>query len=132
MQELLPQLVNHGLAILVALLGALVTWVGATIQAKVKNDLARGVMKRLESAVENAVHTVGGTLAKEIKEASEDGVITADEAKQLREHASSLVKLYLGENGTKEIEKIVGADQLEEAIFAMIEAKLQKLKGSAS
>lgn len=128
MDELLPKLAEPLITIVVVLLTALSAWVGAAIKAKVQNDLARGLMERLHSAVETAVISVGSTLRQEILRAKEDGRITSEEAAELRDAALRIVKLYLGEHGTQEIERVVGVDEFKDLVFSMIEAELEKLK----
>jgi len=126
-----PELTDALTAIIGIVLTALGAWIVKTIQAKVSNDIAQGALLRLNEAVEHAVRSVGGTLAKEIRKANEDGVITEEEAKQLREAAFSAVKLYLGENGMKELERIMPPEELKRLVMLLVESTLEKMKGKS-
>ena len=124
-----PEITEQVMALVATVIAALIAWLMTTIRSKVQNEYVRGSMLRLTDAVENAVRAVGYRIATDIREASSDGTITSEEATFLREKAFEYVKLYLGENGTKEAEKIVGADELKSLVFAMVEAQLHKRDG---
>ena len=114
--------------VLLALLSYLSVMATKWIGAKVDNEYLSGALERLNGAVHDAVKELQQTTVAEIKLAAEDGMITKEEAAEIKQHAIDGVKEYLGAKGIAALEKILGKDALEKMIKAKIEAFLHDLK----
>ena len=129
--QLNSEVVNQIFALVVTVLTVIVGYAAKKFNDKTNNEYARGVMQRLGEAIDVGVRYVQTELADDWKAASEDGVITFEEAKKLRDAAWNAAKLHLSEKGLAEVERIVAPDELMELVRIMIEAKLHQIKGSS-
>lgn len=124
MKEYLPLIVD----LLIPILMSLVAWLSVSakkwIDAKVKNEWARGALTRLGDAVYDVVKATEQTMAQEIREAAADGKFTADEAKAIKQHAIDRVKAHVGSKGMDELKRVLDADAIEHVIEDKIEAYL--------
>lgn len=125
----IPTEVTESLMALVSTVAvALVAWVTTTVRNNVQNQYTRGSMLRFSEAVETAVRAVGHEFSNELRVVNADGKISPEEARWLRQKAVEYTKQYLGQNGIKELERIVGIEELDGLFQTMIEAQLHKLK----
>lgn len=107
---------------------------GELIQAKVDNEALRGVLLRLNDAVVTAVHDLEQTVVNEVKAAAEDGRISREERRRIKEKAVRHVKSYLGPKGLKELGSVLGLWDLavEDFIGSKVEAAVLDLRKSSA
>ena len=122
-QQLLSPVLLAGLTWLVARAVAL-------IRARVQNEFLRGVLLRLGDATLTATKELQQTVVDEIKAASADGKIVADERRRIKAAAVANVKSHLGPKGIAEFARILGlADgALDALIGAKVEAAVHDLR----
>lgn len=128
---------------LAPILAAALTWVSAKlagwIRAKTKNELAAGMLVRLQDSVVDAVKAVNQQTVELLGRAkhphSPGGVkLTKTEANQLKKAAMEHVRAYWGEKGFKELMKVLGlggVQQLDKVIATKIEAAVNDNKERA-
>lgn len=128
MAALAPVIVTLLTGIVTAVLVALRSWL--TEKAKT-SKLAAGLLKA-ESAAEAAVAEVNAGMSADIAKALEDGVITEDEKKALKEKALSLTMRTLGEKGQAELEKALGTtgSGMVGFVSGLIEKKVEAAKAA--
>lgn len=131
---------------LAAALGYAVVWLTGVIRARIRNDVARGLLQRLTESVSDAVLAVNQQtrelLAGVKKHDSPGGRrLTKSEADALRQCAMAYVKAYWGPKGLKELAKVLAggekdsdkaAVQVNRVIHAKIEAEVARQKRDAS
>ena len=123
--------------VLVPFAAAGVHWLGSRagdlIRAKVDNEALRGVLLRLNDAVITAVKDLEQTLVDEVKLAAEDGRISREERRRIKDKAVRQVKSYLGPTGLKELGAVLGLWELsvEDFIGSKVEASVLDLKRTA-
>lgn len=93
------------------------------IKAKTKNEYLSNVFVRLNVAVLDVVKSIEQNVIKEIKQANQDGKISAEEKQAIRSIAINSVKSYLGVKGLTQLGKILGLD--DNALDSMIETKIE-------
>lgn len=129
---ILEQLLN----VLLPLVLALLSWAGVYartwIKQRVENEYAEGALLRLVDAVETTVKETQQTTIKEARRASEDGRITKEEALTIRDDAVARVRVYLGANGVKHLEKVFDKDRVDAVIRSKIEAAVHDVKNGAT
>ena len=120
--------------VLVPFAAAGVHWLGSRagdlIRAKVDNEALRGVLLRLNDAVITAVKDLEQTLVDEVKLAAEDGRISREERRRIKDKAVRQVKSYLGRTGLKELKDVLGLWDLavEDFIGSKVEAAVLDLR----
>jgi len=125
------------LEILSPLLLAALTWAAAKlaqlIRAKVQNEYLKGGLVRVDDAVFTAVKDLQQTVVEQIKAASADGKITADEKKQIKDKALAAVKSHLGTKGLAEAASVLGlgGGALEGLLSSKVESAVHDLRRSA-
>jgi len=111
-----------------------VHWLGSRagdlIRAKVDNEALRGVLLRLNDAVVTAVKDLEQTLVDQVKAAAEDGRISREERRRIKDKAVRHVKSYLGPTGLKELKDVLGLWDLavEDFIGSKVEAAVLDLR----
>lgn len=107
---------------------------GELIQARVDNEALRGVLLRLNDAVVTAVKDLEQTVVDEIKTAAEDGRISREERRRIKEKAVRHVKSYLGPKGLKELGSVLGLWDLaiEDFIGSKVEAAVLDLRRNSA
>lgn len=120
--------------VLVAGLTWLAARLAALIRVRVANEYLRGVLLRLGDATLTATKELQQTVVDEIKAASADGKISADERRRIKAAAIANVKSHLGPKGVAEFGRILGlADSaLDALIAAKVEAAVHDLRIAAS
>jgi len=124
------------LEILSPLLLAALTWAAAKlaqlIRAKVQNEYLKGGLVRVDDAVFTAVKDLQQTVVEQIKAASADGKITADEKKQIKDKALAAVKSHLGTKGLAEAASVLGlgGGALEGLLSSKVESAVHDLRRS--
>lgn len=110
---------------LVALFGWGMLKLNQLIAAKVENENLRGVLMRLDDAVDTAVKSVFQTFVKGLKKHEK-----FDEAaqKEAKEAALAEIKSYLGPKGLSLISKILGWKDADKELGAKVEAKVESVK----
>ena len=120
--------------VLVPFAAAGVHWLGSRagdlIRAKVDNEALRGVLLRLNDAVVTAVKDLEQTVVDEMKVAAEDGRISREERRRIKDKAVRHVKSYLGPTGLKELGNVLGLWDLavEDFIGSKVEAAVLDLR----
>lgn len=115
-----------------------VVWLGGRagdlIKAKVDNEALRGVLLRLDDAVVTAVKDLEQTVVDEVKAAAEDGRISREDRRRIKEKAVRQVKSYLGPKGLKEMGSVLGLWDLavEDFIGSKVEAVVHDLRRVAA
>jgi len=107
---------------------------GELIQARVDNEALRSVLLRLNDAVVTAVKDLEQTVVDEVKAAAEDGRISREERRRIKEKAVRHVKSYLGPKGLKELGSVLGLWDLaiEDFIGSKVEAAVLDLRRTAT
>ena len=107
--------------------------VGELVQAKVGNETLRGVLLRLQDAVETAVKDLEQTVVADAKAAASDGRISREEGRRIKDKAVRQVKSYLGPTGLKQLGEVLGLWELsvEDFIGSKVEASVLDLKRAA-
>jgi hypothetical protein len=120
------------LALSLVLLAAL-SWLSlqaaGLIKAKVKHENVRGTLLRLDDAVFVAVRQIQQVVVDQLKAASADGTLTADERRQVKMATLEAVRSYVGPKGVLEICRIMGLkdDELERVLGPRVEAAVFEL-----
>jgi len=119
--------------VITALLGWVSVQIANYIKAKTKNQLAAGMLARLNDSIFTAVRAANEVTKKELMKArdpdSDGGIaITEEEAKHLKSVALESVKAYWGSKGLYEAAKVLGlkdgdlskfvSDKIEDAVIA--------------
>lgn len=97
--------------LLTALTGGLtwlLTWAGNYFRARAATSKVAGILVRVDEMVLAIVHDIEGTLKADLERAKEDGVITPEEGRALREGALRRLKASLGERGLAEVSALLG------------------------
>jgi len=107
---------------------------GELIQARVDNEALRCVLLRLNDAVVTAVKDLEQSVVDEVKAAAEDGRISREERRRIKEKAVRHVKSYLGPKGLKELGGVLGLWDLavEDFIGSKVEAAVLDLRRTAA
>ena len=118
---------------LMALLSALTVASGFAIRwlvAKTGAQLLEETLKGVASAAHLAVQEVWATYAKALKDAAEDGSLTAEEKRLARSMAIDLLKSYVGAKGWALIAREAGMDEavLNGLLGATVESALRAEK----
>jgi len=114
--------------VLLALLSYLAVRATQWFKAKTDNALVGFMLDRVSVAVLESVKEVNATIVAAIREASSDGVITDEEAADIKQDAIDAVKAYLGEKGLKQAKTVLGSDALDAMITTKIEAYVHDMK----
>ena len=121
------------LQIAVGLLGTaiagLFTWgmlkLRQLVSAKVSNEILKGILTRLNDAVETAVKSVAQAYVDPMKKSNDFGPEAQTVAKA---KAIEAVKSYMGQKGLNELTKVMGWNAVDENLDAKVEAKVADLK----
>jgi hypothetical protein len=107
-----------------AALVALHRWLSSTYSGE-----ALAILARAADAVSTAVYEVEQVWVRSLREAAEDGHLTAAEAKAARENALLIARRNLGPEGLRKLAAVLGTDEtgivpwlaskLEEAVLRM-------------
>ncbi|MFH0899711.1 MAG: hypothetical protein V2A73_03685, partial [Pseudomonadota bacterium] len=122
------------LQVLSPVLLAALTWVAAKvaqlINAKVRGETVRNILLRLEDATVAAVRDVYQSVVEEIKSASVDGKLTAEERLRVKARAIATVRAHLGMKGLAELATVLGLDDgaVQQMISTRVEATVHDLK----
>ena len=135
MNEIIGTILTALLAALVPVIAILLKVLGqklaAFIQAKIDNQVAEGILVRLDEAAFSAVGEVWQTMGEAMKAAAADGKFTAEEKAALKAAAISSVKAELGQKGIDTLLKVLGwkseADA-DKAIGAKVENAIYRVK----
>jgi len=116
-------------AVGLALLGAVGVALRAWLAEKVKSELLKGGLLRVTDAALTAVQSVAQSYSDDLKAASADGKLTADERQAARDQALQRMKHLLGEAGLSEVQRVFGVygASLDSALLDRIEATLKGL-----
>jgi hypothetical protein len=114
--------------VLLAALTLASAYAAKLINAKVRNEYARGALLRLNDAAGTIVHETQQATIDDLKAASEDGRIDESELDEIKSNAIERVRTYLGKNGLRELERVFDRDAIETAIQSKIEAEVLRLK----
>ncbi|MFZ5895044.1 MAG: hypothetical protein ACOY0T_28550 [Myxococcota bacterium] len=115
---------------------AILSWlslrVAQFINAKVKNEHVAGVLHRLDDAVAVAVRQVEQVIVAELKAASSDGILNAEERIRVKGAALAAARSYIGFKGLLEIGKILGLkrDELDRLVEARVEAAVYDMRAA--
>jgi hypothetical protein len=126
--QLVPHLAELAITLASLLSAYVLNRVQQWLRCKVDNERARGMLLRLTDAVENAVLEVEQTTAEALRNAAEDGHITDEEARNVRQTALTAAKRQLGTRGVAELRKVLGDDEVDELIGGRLEAHLARIK----
>jgi hypothetical protein len=126
--SILHQAITALAPLLLALLTLASAYAAKLINAKVRNEYARGALLRLNDAVATVVRETQQTTIEDLKAASEDGRIDPEELEEIQANSLQRVRVYLGKRGVSELERVFDRDAIEEAIKAKIEAAVLDLK----
>ena len=118
--QLLQQSIDLVTPLLMALVAYGVHQASAWLKARTTNELAHGIISRLDEAIVEVVREMHQTAVAQLKEAAADGKLSKSEAGKIRDTAIAKVRSYLGPKGVAELQRIVGPD-----IKAIIETKIE-------
>jgi hypothetical protein len=126
-----PTLLEQAITALAPLLVAVLTLASAyaarLINAKVRNEFARGALLRLNDAVATIVRETQQTTIDDLKDAAKDGKVDKAELDDIQAQAADRVRAYLGKRGIAEVERVFDRDQIEAVIKSKIEAAVLDL-----
>ena len=128
------ELAIMSLQLVAPLLAGAITWalakLASHIQASIQNQYLQGVLLRLDHAVVTVVKDLEQTVVDQIKAASVDGKITADERRRIKRAALDLVKSYLGAKGLRVLGDVLGLSggALDDFLGSRIEATVHDLR----
>lgn len=108
---ILPAIAMGIVALIAASFSGLTAWIkgrAALLKENSAGQASLNVLARATEMMRSVVAHVNVEMAEPIRAASEDGVITADEAKKLKEQALALFKKDFGEQGMAELKAILG------------------------
>lgn len=112
---------------------AVLSWVGVMaakwIQTKVKNEQFSGIIRRLNDAAITVVRDLNQTVVEDLKEASSDGKLTAEERLRIKTEALKSLKSYLGVKGLKMLSSILGltpGEEIDLFLTSKIESKVNE------
>lgn len=118
--------------VLMAILGWVSVQVASYIKAKTKNQMAAGMLMRLNDSIFTAVRAANEVTKKELlkargKDSPGGSEITPEEAKELKKAALDSVTSYWGKKGLREAASVIGlngdlneyiSDKIESAVVA--------------
>ena len=115
--------------VLLAALSWLSLQAAGLIQVKVKHENVRGTLLRLDDAVFVAVRQIQQVIVDQLKAASADGTLTADERRQVKAATLEAIRSYMGPKGILEICRILGLkdDELERVVGPRVDAAVFEL-----
>ncbi len=125
--------VGKSLVALSPLLFAALSWLSLRaaqlISAKIRNELVRGALLRIDDAVFAVASEVGLAAREEIKKAAADGVISLEDRTRIREVAVQAVLRSLGAKGAADASRALGLlnGELEGFVGTRINAALYHL-----
>lgn len=105
-----PAVVQAAVLVLVAALTALARLISSWVHKRTANENVVAVVDRALVEVQAAVAAVGQAYVDALKDANEDGEITADEAKEARARAVAIAKTNLGPAGVHRLVRALGID----------------------
>lgn len=133
----------------VALFGGARVWqsvspfVRSILEQRAKTSTAAGVLLRVQSVSDAVVADLEATRKAAMERANADGVITSDEARELRDEGIKRLISSIGEHGLEELGKVLGLGAqevrevavpglLEQSVLRVSAAKAAKLGGGAA
>lgn len=124
--DLLPLVVS---SVLLPLIGWAVKLLSSYLSEKVKSDMLRKALIKLNTVVVGVVSALAQEMADEFKKAAEDGKLSESEKKQLKEIAFARIKtlLDLSTWGIL-VGEFSSEDKVEELISNQIEAVVRSTK----
>lgn len=127
---LLSQVVETVLPALGSLLVALMSWLAITVQRKIKNEAAREMALRFSELAQDVVLEIEQTMVSSLRDAAQDGSISAEDAARAKREAVNKLKSHLGSKGKAEALKVLGLTeaQLEDFVATKIEAAVAHAK----
>lgn len=123
---LLPLILTVSAILSIGIVWAVKKW-SLFVDAKVSNDFANGVLKRLGDLAAMVVKDLQQTVVDKLK--AEDKW-TAKTAKDVKAMAMERIKLFMGTAGLAELIKVLGleGDALEKLLSSAIEAAVKDIK----
>jgi len=138
MTDMLWGQLAKGVEALSPLLLAALSWlslrIAALISAKVRNERLHGILTRLDDAVFMAVREVEQVFVSMLKNANDDGALSADERRDAKDAAVRAARSYLGARGVAELCKVLGLvdDEVERLLSARVEGAVYNLRAHPS
>lgn len=117
--------------LLLLLVSLAVAYLTAWLRTKVQSEKVQHAIARTGTSAEVAVGYVAQTFVDALKKASEDGTLSADDARAARDKALMVARAYLGQKGVDEARKVLGDgtdDALDTWLRGLIEARIAELK----
>lgn len=102
--------------------------IGKYLIAKIDNEKVRKYVGRAFVEVKSAVAEVYQVYVAALKEANEDGKLTALEKKQAKTMALKRAKSYIGKKGLKGLGRVLGTDAVEDWLGGKVEAAVDEAK----
>jgi hypothetical protein len=128
----LDELISQVLLAIVPVALAAITYASAALarylRARTDSEYWTGVVNRLDRATHDVVAELEQTVVSGLRKASEDGRITPEEARRIREEATGKILEYLGPKGVATAERIMDRDALEAIVRAKIEAAVHDMR----
>jgi hypothetical protein len=115
--------------VLLAALSWLSLQAAGLIKTRTKHENVKGTLLRLDDAVFVAVRQIQQVIVEQLKAASADGTLTAEERDQVKTATLDAVRSYVGPKGVLEICKILGLGdaELERVLGPRVEAAVFEL-----
>lgn len=131
MQEAAAQLAPALATFAATLLMVALTMATEALRKKLHSERANAVLDRLDKVVEDVVLEAEQCAVRVAKEKSEDGLLTADEARDIAAEVLSKAKLHLGKAGVREALSALGKgeSELDLLLKSKIEATVAANKG---
>jgi hypothetical protein len=122
MDALYSLFADHGPAALAWTLSALAGVALTYLVVRIRWEYVRGVVTRAIAEIQDAVLEVAQVFADEIKRASEDGKLTAEEKAVAKQMAIDTAKSNLGSKGLKRLSRVLGLGDVTDWIANKVEA----------
>lgn len=131
-QQLAQQALTDMAPVILALFGYLGMVLMHTIQARVKNEYARGLLLRLDEGALTAVQSVEQTVVSKLTEGA--GPLDPVQQKAALEAAKDQLRKYMGQNGIQELGKVLGITpaEVENVLTTHVESAVSVMPNSSA
>ena len=125
-----PHFIDFVSTLLLTLLSYVGLMVGNYVRSKAQSAKATALLDRVEKLTSSVVREALQTIADDIKAASADGKLTADEAMAIKAHALDRLRLCLGEKTKTELKALLSLNDagLDAFFSTTLEATLHWVK----
>lgn len=128
-----PELASTLFEFLVALVSAMLLWLGHSVrryvEASIEDKKVRMLLTRFQDGIEQGVHQVSQTLVPIAREMASDGKISSEGGRKLLEAAKEVAFDQLTPSEKKHLIEMFGETHLDRVADERVEATVHKVKG---